>query len=310
MFVERAWRWWVGEIVAMLPARWRAKNLAAEVVGDELVFSGPPAAHAAVKLHIGAEKILRRTLRLPVAARFRLRGLLAQDLERQSPVDPALVLFTFRILAIERAASQLLVSLILVRREVVEAAVRRVEAAGLRLKDVFVDGEILRDEVFSPRRHLGFRRHLAAVVLAGLAVLLVVADLAVRAERQGQVLDALNARAARLDAAAAQVESVRDQVESLQTQSGFLAGRRAAPSMGVILAAITRALPDGTWLYSLDYDGETVQLQGYSTNAAALVAIFDGSALFRDAAFRAPMTQGPAPGLQQFDLSMNVAGAP
>jgi Tfp pilus assembly protein PilN len=80
--------------------------------------------------------------------------------------------------------------------------------------------------------------------------------------------------------------------------------------MGVILAAITRALPDGTWLYSLDYDGETVQLQGYSTNAAALVAIFDGSALFRDAAFRAPMTQGPAPGLQQFDLSMNVAGAP
>jgi general secretion pathway protein L len=147
-------------------------------------------------------------------------------------------------------------------------------------------------------------------VLVGLAVLLVVVDLGVRAERQGQVLDALNARAARLDAAAAQVESVRDQVESLQAQSGFLAGRRAAPSMGVILAAITRALPDGTWLYSLDYDGETVQLQGYSTNAAALVAIFDGSALFRDAAFRAPMTQGPAPGLQQFDLSMNVAGSP
>jgi len=261
-------------------------------------------------VRIGGDEVLRRTLRLPVAARFRLRGLLAQDLERQSPVDPASVLFTFRILAIERAASQVLVSLILVRREVVEAAVRRVEAAGLRLKDVFLDGEILRDEFLAPRRFGVTRRHGAAVVLLLLALLLGAADVAVRAERQGQVLDALSARAAALDAAAAQVEAVREQVEDLQAQSGFLAARRAAPSVGVILAAVTRALPDGTWLYSFDYDGATVQLQGYSHDAAALVAVFDGTALFRDAAFRAPMTQGPAPGLQQFDLSMSVASGP
>jgi general secretion pathway protein L len=280
-------------------------------VGDELVFSGVAGKHAAVKLHIGAERVLRRTLRLPVAARFRLRGLLAQDLERQSPLEPAAVLFTFKILAIERAASQLLVSLILVRRDVVEGAVGRIEAAGLRLKDVLVDGVSLRDERFARRGGVGVvRRHLAAVLLAAAAAGFVVADVGVRAARQARVLEALTAQAAALDGAAAQVAGVRDQVESLQTQSGFLAAQRAAPSMGVILAAVTRALPDGTWLYSLDYDGETIQLQGYSHNAAALVAIFDGSALFRDAAFRAPMTQGPAPGLQQFDLSMTLVGAP
>jgi len=247
---------------------------------------------------------------LPVAARFRLRGLLAQDLERQSPLEPAAVLFTFKILAIERAASQLLVSLILVRRDVVEGAVGRIEAAGLRLKDVFLDGVSLRNERFARRRGVGVvRRHLAAVLLAAAAAVFVVADVGVRVERQARVLEALNAQAAQLDPAAARVEAMRDQAESLQPRIGFLAGQRAGPSLGVVLAAVTQALPDGTWLYALDYDGRQIQMQGYSNHAAALVAIFDGSALFRDAAFTAPMTQGPSPGLQQFDLSMTIAGA-
>jgi len=311
ILLHRAWRWWLAETLAMLPARFRAQTLAADLVGDDLIFSAPPSPQAGVKLHIGPENILRRTLRLPIAARFKLQSLLAQDLERQSPLDPAAILFTFRILAIERAAAQLRVSLIMVRRDVVESAISRVEAAGLRPREILLDGEPLRENTLAPRQNTALsRRHRPPLILLALALLLTASDLILRAETQSRIFATLTAQATALDAAAARAQAVRDQLQTLQAQSGFLASQRAAPSLGPILAAITNALPDGTWLYGFDDDGTTIQLQGFSTNAAALVPIFDASPLFRNAAFRAPMTQGPAPGLQQFDLSMTLAAAP
>jgi Tfp pilus assembly protein PilN len=236
---------------------------------------------------------------------------LQNDLERQSPVDPQAVLFTYRILAVERAASRLIVSLVLIRRDAVEAATARLQALGLRVQNIFApDPEYGRDDVLAPPQRAAprlARHHLFAALLAVLALFLAGADIFVRAGQDQNIIAALAARAAQLNASAEAVQNIREQVEAGRDGAGFMAAQRLAPSMGAILAEITNRLPDGTWLTGLSYDGHALQLQGYSADASNLVPVFDASKLFTGAAFRAPMTQGPQPNLQQFDLSMDLA---
>ncbi len=317
LLAERAWHWWLAEILGMLPARFAGSGrVFAEVAGEDVNFFGPggalreAAANSAVSLRVPPEAVLRRTLTLPVAARFRLKDILANDLERQSPLDPAAVLFTYRILAIERAAQRLVVSLILVRRDVVTAGIAALESFGLRVRNVSVAGEAGREDRLPAQRNAPRRierRQGITLGLACLAVFLFGADLFVRAAQQQAVINALSARAAQLDVAAGRAADLRAQIDAMQAQAAFLAARRQAPSFGAILAEITNKLPDGTWLYALNDDGRTMELQGYSANASNLVATLDASKYFTGAQFRAPMTAGPQPDLQQFDLSMSLA---
>lgn len=316
---EAAWRWWLAEILGLVPARFSSGGaVIAEPSSCGFNFTRDgqtiPAAPdgSAVTLRIGADAVLRRTLSLPVSARFRLREILLHDLDRQSPVDPHNVLFTYRILAVERAASRLVVSLVLVRRDAVDAATAGLQSLGLRVKDIFApDPQNGRDDVLAPPQRVAkklARHHRLAMALALVALLLAGADVWVRAARDQEIVADLAAQAAQLNVSAARVQNIRAQVEAGRDSAGFLAAERRAPSMGAILAEITSRLPDGTWLTSLNYDGHVLEMQGYSTNASSLVPIFDTSKLFTGAAFRAPMTQGPQSNLQQFDLSMNLAG--
>jgi general secretion pathway protein L len=326
LLAERAWHWWLHEILALVPSRWAGPGaLVADMADADFVFAREGRAGALTKaalrdaggtvsLRLAPEAVLRRTLRLPVSARFRLRDILANDLDRQSPLDPAAVLFTYRILAVERAAARLVVCLVLVRRDLVEAAVAGLRELGfgvtdIRLSDAVHGGEDRLDPP-TPAAPRLTRRHRLAAALVALGCLSLAADLGLRIAAQQAAINRLSAAQAQLDAAASRVLDVQAAVRDAQNQAEFLAAQRATPGLGAVLAAVTRLLPDGTWATAISDDGHAVELQGYSTDAAGLVAIFDGSKMFADAAFRAPMTQGPRPDLQQFDLSMNLSAGP
>jgi Tfp pilus assembly protein PilN len=314
---EAAWRWWLSEILWFVPARFaRGGAIIAEFCGQNCSFiqdgkTIQPAEGSLVSLRISPDAVLRRNLRLPVSARFRLREILQNDLDRQSPINPREVLLTYRILAVDRAASRLIVSLVLIRRDAVEDATARLQSFGLRVQNIFApDPEYGRDDVLAPPQRAApklARHHRLAALLALLALFLTGADVLVRAAQDQKIIASLAAQAAQLTQAATAVQAIRAQVEAGQDSAGFLATQRRAPSMGAILAEITNRLPDSTWLTGLTYDGHALQLQGFSANASNLVPVFDASKLFANAAFRAPMTQGPQPNLQQFDLSMDLA---
>lgn len=321
MLAENIWRWWINEIFAMLPERWVGRGeLIAEISGDEFIFvresrgTRMPVTHlethGTVSLRVCAQSVLRRTLRLPVSARFRLREILANDLERQCPLDPQAVLFTFQILSVERAVSRLVVSLVLLRRDLVEPAVTRLQRLGLRVKEVRAGGlgGGRDDRLTIAQAPKISRRHRPAILLAFLAVAVIGTDVYVRKLQQEALIAGLSSEAAQLDIAATRARAFQNEFETARKQDDFLAKQRRQPSVGVILAEITRLLPDRSWLYNLDYDGREIQIQGYSSDASSLVAMFDSSKLFDGAAFRAPMTQGPQANLQQFDLSMNLVG--
>jgi general secretion pathway protein L len=204
------------------------------------------------------------------------------------------------------------VSLAIVRRELVDTAIAELQSAGLRVRHARIDdpqgGHEDRLSASASRSPKRGKANQLSLLLAAVTICLLATDACIRIAHQHAVIEGLSNQAAELHASAAQVSLVRFDVEACKHRIEFLVTQRSQASLGAILAKVTQLLPDGTWLYSMDFDGHQLQLQGYSTDASSLVARFDASALFSGAAFRAPMTQGPLPSLQQFDLSMNLSG--
>jgi general secretion pathway protein L len=323
LLAETIWRWWLTEIREILPVHWVGHGeLIAELAGHEIIFFREMrgrrdfvanlAVRGGVSLRINSDSVLRRTLSLPVSARFKLRKILENDLDRQSPLDPRKVLFCYRILSVEHAAARLAVSLVLVRRDLVEAVLAKLQGFDLYVKNIIVDDPISRQrdrfvapKIVSPKK----TRHLnLALLLMIVTIGLLVSDVFLRLVREQILIEQLSAKAAQLELSAAHVDELRTEVESSRKRAGFLAAERRKASMAVILAEITNLLPDGTWLSNLNYDGHEIEMQGYSSNASNLIPAFETSKLFSGAAFAGPMTQGPQPNLQQFDLSVSLAG--
>jgi Tfp pilus assembly protein PilN len=73
-----------------------------------------------------------------------------------------------------------------------------------------------------------------------------------------------------------------------------------------VLSELAQTLPDGSWIYSFQLNGREARIDGFSSSASALIGLFDKSPLFANAQFRAPLTQAQQPGLERFDLSVEI----
>lgn len=73
----------------------------------------------------------------------------------------------------------------------------------------------------------------------------------------------------------------------------------------VILEALSRTLPDGTWITRLETVNNTIRLGGFSSDAAGLVGIIERAPFFTNARLAAPVT--PAGGRQQFVIDARAA---
>jgi general secretion pathway protein L len=171
--LPRFFAWWGRELVALLPARWRAllaeraDMLLLETQGDELVLwrqtgersvelgrvaLGEPAeaqraAFAALRrplenpdlpcfLCIGAERALRRPITLPVAAENNLRQVLAFEMDRQTPFKADQVYFDYRLAERQAADRNLHIELTVVPRAQLDAELAKLAAAAVPLDGV------------------------------------------------------------------------------------------------------------------------------------------------------------------------------
>ena len=171
--LPRFFAWWGHELVALLPARWRAllaeraEALLLETRGDQLVVwrqTGAACAEAAsVALDADAAerkaavdrvraqiddpnlrafyciapgRALRREFTLPAAAENNLRQVLAFEMDRQTPFKADQVYFDYRVAAREQSARNLAITLIVVPRAPLDADLAKLAAGMLRLDGV------------------------------------------------------------------------------------------------------------------------------------------------------------------------------
>lgn len=348
---ERFWSWWIAELVDMLPSTMRRafssgqQSLFLEPDGASVVVSlgtagsrerlavypldpatagpvklpgvkNPGSSLREIVLYLPDDKVLSKTLKLPLAAEENLREVLSFEMDRQTPFRSDQVYYDFTVLLRNPRENTLTLELVLVPHKVVDELL-----AGLAGLELYPDrvtrkgnGQGKADTTINllpteqrPRKRVMLRRVNLALGALALALLLGAVSLPlVSKHRQIQSLQLL------LDMAATRAEDARDlreAVDRLTADARFLVNRKQSSlSVLQIMEEVTRILPDDTWLNRLEIRGSEVQIQGQSSAAAALIPLIESSALLHNARFRSPVTRLTRSNIERFHLSAETQG--
>lgn len=345
--VQDGWRWWIGELAAMLPMRLRDAFAAGSDVilitaretelvvsrrtgADDYMIARVPRDDFAARtlrlsvpsgkgpladpiiLQLPPEQALSRTLTLPRGAQRNLGNILRHEIARHSPIGTEDIYYDYRVLGRDETAIN--VGLRIVRRDAVDPLVQLLRDAGVALSAVaFADdtaaaaGATFPVDAASAQR-LRLRPRIIPA-LAGLVLLLAFGLVGAAYLRGQATADDLSARVDAARARAGVVERLQRQLDAANRQAAFLAQQKANPLAVAILAKVTRLLPDDAWLYQFEINQDEVRLHGFSSSAASLIALFDASPDFHDAEMRSPLMQGPNNTTQRFDIAFKVRTA-
>ncbi|HET6839982.1 MAG TPA: PilN domain-containing protein [Bradyrhizobium sp.] len=89
-------------------------------------------------------------------------------------------------------------------------------------------------------------------------------------------------------------------------QSGLAKRKQTTPSSVMVLEAISKVLPDGTYVTELRVEGDKVQVVGISQDAPSLIRLMEQSPQFSRATFFAPTTRAQNDPGERFHIEVHV----
>ncbi|MDD2876658.1 MAG: fimbrial assembly protein [Acidiphilium sp.] len=234
--------------------------------------------------------ILTTGINLPLAAERHLATAVAFEMDRLTPFDAEEVWFRTETVRRDRETGLLALRLAVLPRHEVTPLLDAMAAAGLhasRIEAQSSDGMLTVpvDQTAQPARR-------TEAALAGLCAILALACLIVPLARQQISLVSLANRQTALAPRLHEVELLRQRLAASRNGAATLAAEQAREGDPLAaLAAITTALPDGSFLTDLSVRHRVATLDGESPNAAGLVAALSADPDFADPAFAAPVTR-------------------
>jgi general secretion pathway protein L len=264
-----------------------------------------------VALKVSPALALRPQIKLPSASKRMLKGALGFELERLTPIDPAELYFDFIVEGREPETNLARVTLRVVRKTVLDEAALVCHGAGALIGSVGFTGDTRDGDwtcypVDRPAFLRAQWRRFGNLALAGLAGMLVLAVIIAGYARGSSANDALSDQVADAMTRAAVVERMEHRIETANSQITRLVEQRQGPLLIESLAALSRLLPDGTWLTELHLEANKLRADGYSKNASALIGILDRSGTFANAQFSSPLVRNPADGTDRFELTFDI----
>lgn len=266
-----------------------------------------------VCLRLPADRAVRSTLELPLAAEENLDEVIAFELDRHTPFNARQACFAYRLLERDTAAQRLRLDLTVLPRATVDAALAlagrfRLAPDRLDIADAggaAASGNLLPAGVpLSPQRVDLVTYGLAALV----AVLAIVAVwLPLHAERRAAAR--LEQEFAAATDAAKTAAKLRGEIDDIRKDARFLIDRKEqTPSISKLLLESTRLLPDDTWISEWQLSGSEIQLTGFTRSASALVELLEQSRVFRGTTFRSPVMPDAKTGRERFSLAAQIVG--
>ncbi len=348
--VTEYWSWWIGELGGMLPKNVRAailpsvERLYLAINTSELIarqgtresthdIGRYPLAEdrtlapehsqelaelaersREVVLCLPSNKLLVKTLTLPLAAEENLRQVLTFEMDRQTPFTAEQVYFDYTLTAREPKNSTLTLDLVLTPRPFLDDLLSSLDTLGLQPHQATIctelaDGQSQPVNLLPPearRRRPDTARYLN-LALGVIAVMLLLAAIALPLTNKALVINELDARMELVQDKAEVTRRLREKVEQLGTDSRFLTDKKQATPLALeLIDELTRLLPDDTWIERLDIKGREVLIQGQSASAAALIPVIESSDRFNNPRFRSPVTRLPRTNTERFHLSAEV----
>ena len=346
--IARFFGWWFGELAAcvaplkrlfrgrpsVLAVRWdgdvvvlrlRGRQGARELGRVPFAEDDPAASRAAVAralkgvalggvevaLELPAERVLQRTIDLPLAAGENLREVLGFEMDRHTPFRAEDVAFDYHVVATDRAAQRLLVDLAVAPRALVDGSLRQAAELGIAADRVGVAGadDAKPFDLLAADRRAGRgrgTRRLTLALAAGAAALLAAAVL-LPLQRQQAVLAAYEARLADSRNAAAEAETLKRRLADSLGRNEFLASRRrTTPLVEALLNELTLRLADDTWLVQLRLVGKELTIAGYAPTASALIPVLEDSDYFADVRFNSPVMTDARLSRERFNLAAKI----
>ncbi len=312
-------RWWLGELESLVPSWLRAGKNALDGVarfsqGELEAASGDLVSGrgAGAVLEVPSSKVLRRSVRLPIATEENLRQVLEFQMEQYTPFTAGQLYFSHSVLARDFDKGLIEVELVAVQRVVVDAAIQRLKDADYAPVAVHVAdgrGGVLSYDLLPTQA--GARpsvwRNGPVVWLLALVLILAIAALALPLFIQREAAIQLIPLVERSKQAAEAVDGVRRELDARIARHNYLLEKRmATPTTIQALEELTRVLPDDTWVQTLDWKGKEIVIQGETASSVKLVGLFEQSSMFKDASFRSPLTKGQTPSVERFSLALQL----
>ena len=200
-------------------------------------------------------------------------------------------------------------TLVIARRSFVDGLCQELTDRGIEVDSVSVAGFEDSPLDLAPERpsNPGTRLDFPGLALTAVGLLLCAVAIVMLTEKQNVTLSSLESKQRLLQAELQGAQPIRDQVGQLKEQVAAIAARRGGHlSTLSLLASVTRAVPDHTWIRNWVLNGEHLTLFGESTDTAALIAVLEASPELRDVRYQSAITRDPESGKDRFRISAMV----
>jgi general secretion pathway protein L len=266
-----------------------------------------------VRVFVSSAKAFVRQIQVPRAVLPHLDSAIALQLPKLLPLDVHKLLTDFEVSPSDSTDNIASIDLAALKKADVDPVLERLRAWGLHI----VSTHLGDPSAFTQRFRFadGAFRHRVKLqrsdrILVGVAATLGLACASVAAtESYRSQLSLERAKTAtRIPAAAALAhrQELLARLEPLTT----LAERESAPSATALLAELTMLVPQNTYLTTLELKDRHLRIVGVSSNSGDVVKLMSSSHFLNEVALRSSMSLGIGTGLDRFELTAELKGAP
>lgn len=316
----RGWRWWVDELLAMLPPEWRERvtrrsHNVAEFRGGALVYRDEESGQflqtkprGAIKALMPAEQVLVREMDLPLLPMSDVKRMIALDIDRLTPFQPEQIVFDAEIVARNPESGRQQVALGVVLRAAVTEFMDSLRANNLQPAAVGVASRrgVYDFDFLSAMREANGgdaaqRRSLYWWI--GAAVLLIV-NLALLTYRDSSNLDQLRQTVETQQGPVGVALRTREKVDREAARRAALLKSKAENAPLPVLDAVTQAMPQDAWVRRFEWNGRSVHITGSRKTSTDIIARLEASPVLRNAhSLNTTTRNDPTAVTQPFDLT-------
>jgi general secretion pathway protein L len=245
-------------------------------------------------------------IELPSAAVASLHETASFQISRLTPFKSNDVYHVVRLLGRDRPRKAIRVELAVVPRRAVHDALARLALHHIAPQAILVDGDTTAPAFdFSP--HCLPRKRAASMSggrpLMIFAFLLLLATPFGMAYRVHAAAEEAQAEAGAAALLARRTMAAQAQLDDLARVESFLPSRLQQPQAVETLDALSRLVPDTSWIFRLELRGDDIALSGFSSDLPSLLQSL-ATPPFATPELTSPVVQGLANGQTRFDLRL------